>query len=125
MPVRRLVTRTLSGVSALAVLLMAAGQPMLLCAGAREASRTAPAHHAAHHESSRSTPAPHHHHVDCCALCASACGGCAPASLTGVAVQIAGTRRVSAQRPVVSALRQLDRFYLQPFAIGPPASLVG
>ena len=115
--------------AALAVLLAGAmaARPVSVCAGmAQGASPAAAAAHGHLHDphAGHAPAAPHHHHdEECCGVCATACG-CGPATTGAVALALPTVTLVRAAAPRAEPGPRGERRYLQPFAIGPPASIV-
>jgi hypothetical protein len=121
-------TRGLSCLLAGVLAASIAARPVAVCAGMLRA--TAPvttgamqAHaHMAH--AGHQPAAPHHHHdVECCGVCATSCGGCAVAAASASLSPPASLSiRVAPLEPALP--RHQVRAHLQPFAIGPPATIV-
>jgi len=125
MMARRVLRRAVAGALAPALILLAAAQPMLLCAGARSAASTPTSSaHASHHAADAKAPAHqgHHHFADCCSLCASACGHGTLAGTSAAALLAAGQfERAQAATRATLAPRAAPPHH-HPFSIGPPAS---
>jgi hypothetical protein len=129
MPARRIRTRSLACLAAIALALTVLGRPFLWCAGMAHSMLAAPAAHAAHHGGhSGNVPdqrAPKHGHGldECCTICASACGGVG-AVTASLATVSAPTAVRTIDPPRETALPPAERPRSQPFPIGPPAPLV-
>jgi hypothetical protein len=116
-------------VLAFALAASTAARPVAVCAGmllgsapAAPAAMQGHAQHMAH--GAHQPAAPHHHHdVECCGVCATACGGCAAAAARASLLPLASLSvRVVPFAAVVAPA--VARPHAQPFAIGPPATIV-
>jgi hypothetical protein len=124
---KTIIARGLSGLLAIVLAASTAARPVAVCAGMiqKSAPGAMQAHEQQHMAHAGHQPAaPHHHHdEECCGVCATACGGCAaPAA----GVSLAPLAFLSLRVVPLDAVRPpyVVRAHLQPFAIGPPATIV-